>query len=147
MSGYYTYSFFSGYITTNCDVSVTPQNASYLTAYNAQILPYVSVSSGVATFYSQFPPDSNMIVDVVITSTNAGVNTFNLVSCAGYQYTGYSTSLVFEPGITVYSDIALTTPLIITDGSPVNININGYVNSGYLINNLGVVGNILNICD
>jgi hypothetical protein len=69
VSGYYTYSFSNVNITANCDVSVTPQNASYLTAYNAQVLPYVGVASGVATFYSQFPPDANMTVDIIITQT------------------------------------------------------------------------------
>jgi hypothetical protein len=67
--GYYTYSFSNVNITTTCDVSVTPQNASYLTAYNAQVLPFVGVAAGVATFYSQFPPQANMIVDIVITQT------------------------------------------------------------------------------
>jgi hypothetical protein len=146
---YYTYYFFSGYITTNCDVSVTPQNASYLTAYNAQILPYVGVASGVATLYSQFPPDENMVVDVVITSTNAGVNTFLLASCGGNTYIGYSTSLVFEPGITVYSDITLTTPLFV-DNLAVNVSTDSggtFINSGYQINNIGVVQNTLIICD
>jgi len=66
---YYTYSFSNVNITANCDVSVTPQNASYLTAYNAQVLPYVGVASGVATFYSQFPPEANMTVDIIITQT------------------------------------------------------------------------------
>ncbi len=66
---YYTYSFSNVNVTTTCDVSVTPQNASYQTAYNANILPYVGVAAGVATFYSQFPPVDNMIVDIVITQT------------------------------------------------------------------------------
>jgi hypothetical protein len=69
ISGYYTYSFSNVNVTTTCDVSVTPQNASYLTAYNAQVLPFVGVASGVATFYSQFPPAANMVVDIVITQT------------------------------------------------------------------------------
>jgi hypothetical protein len=67
--GYYTYSFSDANVTTTSDVSVTPQNASYLTAYNAQVLPFVGVASGVATFYSQFPPQANMTVDIVITQT------------------------------------------------------------------------------
>lgn len=68
--GYYTYAFSNANIDTTCDVSVTPQNASYLTAYNAQVLPFVGVAAGVATFYSQFPPQDNMIVDIVITQTS-----------------------------------------------------------------------------
>ena len=67
--GYYTYSFSNVNIDTTCEISVTPQNASYLTAYNAQVLPFIGVASGVATFYSQFPPQSDMIVDIVITQT------------------------------------------------------------------------------
>ena len=67
--GYYTYAFSNVNVTTTCDVSVTPQNASYLTAYNAQVLPFVGVAAGVATFYAQFPPAANMVVDIVITQT------------------------------------------------------------------------------
>ena len=66
---YYTYLFSDVNVTATCDVSVTPQNASYLTAYNAQVLPFVGVAAGVATFYSQFPPAADMIVDIVITQT------------------------------------------------------------------------------
>ena len=66
---YYTYSFSNVNVTTSCDVAVTPQNASYLTAYNAQVLPYVGVAAGVATLYSQFPPAADMVVDIVITQT------------------------------------------------------------------------------
>lgn len=67
--GYYTYAFSNVNVDTTCDVSVTPQNASYLTAYNAQVLPFVGVAAGVATFYSQFPPQADMVVDIVITQT------------------------------------------------------------------------------
>ena len=67
---YYTYAFSNANIDTTCDISVTPQNASYLTAYNSQILPFINVAAGVATFYSQFPPQDNMIVDIVITQTS-----------------------------------------------------------------------------
>jgi hypothetical protein len=104
----------------------------------------VGVASGVATFYSQFPPDANMTVDIVITSTNLGATTLILSNCGGNIYTGYSLSSVFEPGITVYSDITLTTPLDV--GNNV-INIGTSITSGYPINNLGVIGNILTICD
>jgi len=69
VGSYYTYAFSNVNVTTSCDVSVTPQNASYLTAYNAQVLPFVGVASGVATFYSQFPPSADMVVDIVITQT------------------------------------------------------------------------------
>jgi len=69
VGSYYTYAFSNVNVTTTCDVSVTPQNASYLTAYNAQVLPFVAVAAGVATFYSQFPPQANMTVDIVITQT------------------------------------------------------------------------------
>lgn len=69
VGSYYTYAFSNVNVTTTCDVSVTPQNASYLTAYNAQVLPFVDVAAGVATFYSQFPPQDDMVVDIVITQT------------------------------------------------------------------------------
>lgn len=67
--GYYTYAFSDVNVTTTCDVSVTPQNASYQTAYNANVLPFIGVAAGVATFYSQFPPAADMVVDIVITQT------------------------------------------------------------------------------
>ena len=66
---YYTYAFSNINVDTTSDISVTPQNASYLIAYNAQVLPFVGVSAGVATFYSQFPPQNDMVVDIVITQT------------------------------------------------------------------------------
>ena len=69
VGSYYTYAFSNVNVTTTSDVSVTPQNASYLTAYNAQVLPFVGVAAGVATFYAQFPPQANMVVDIVITQT------------------------------------------------------------------------------
>ena len=69
VGSYYTYAFSNVNVTTACDVSVTPQNSSYLTAYNAQVLPFVGVAAGVATFYSQFPPQADMVVDIVITQT------------------------------------------------------------------------------
>jgi hypothetical protein len=67
--GYYTYPLSAGWITANSDVSATPQNASYQTAYNANILPYIAVASGVATFYAQFPPQADIVVNLVITET------------------------------------------------------------------------------
>jgi hypothetical protein len=67
---YYTYSFSNSNIDTTCDISVTPQNASYQTAYNANILPYVATASGTATFYAQYPPQANIVVDIVITQTS-----------------------------------------------------------------------------
>ena len=69
VGAYYTYAFSNINIDTTSDISVTPQNASYLTAYNAQVLPFVGVAAGVATFYSQFPPQNDMVVDIVITQT------------------------------------------------------------------------------
>jgi hypothetical protein len=67
---YYTYSFSNSNIDTTCDISVTPQNASYQTAYNANILPYVATASGTATFYAQFPPQADIVADIVITQTS-----------------------------------------------------------------------------
>lgn len=69
VGSYYTYAFSDVNVTTTCDVSVTPQNASYQTAYNANILPFAGVAAGVATFYAQFPPKDNIVVDIVITQT------------------------------------------------------------------------------
>ena len=67
---YYTYSWSNVNVTTTSSLSVTPQNASYQTAYNANILPNIGVASGVATFYAQFPPQANIVVDIVITQTS-----------------------------------------------------------------------------
>jgi len=67
--GYYLYTLYAGWITANSDVSATPQNASYQTAYNANILPYIGVAAGEATFYAQFPPQADIVVNLVITET------------------------------------------------------------------------------
>ena len=66
---YYTSSFTNSNITTTCDISITPQPSSYQTAYNAQVLPYIGVATGTGSLYSNFPPEANMVVDVVITQT------------------------------------------------------------------------------
>ena len=68
--GYYVYTFSNVNIDSTCEISVTPQNASFLTAYTAQILPYIAVGSGSATFYSLFPPQGDIVVDIVITQTS-----------------------------------------------------------------------------
>lgn len=67
--GLYTYTFSNVNVTTTSEVSITPQNASYQTAYNANVLPFAGVAAGVATFYAQFPPQANIVVDIVITQT------------------------------------------------------------------------------
>ena len=68
--GEYIYEFSNESITTNSTVFITPQNASYQTAYNANILPYVDTNSGVATLHAQFPPQANIVIDIVITQTS-----------------------------------------------------------------------------
>jgi hypothetical protein len=78
------------------------------------------------------------------TPTIAGPTTFLLLNCGGDYYTGYSLSVVFQPGITVYSDIELTTPL------PNNVNrvntIPQINNGGYTLIS-GVVQNDFFRCD
>ena len=67
--GYYTYTFSNVNITTNTRVDFTPDNSSYSEVTTCGMLPEVDVTSGSCTFYSLFPPQSNILGEVTIFPT------------------------------------------------------------------------------
>lgn len=67
--GYYVYSFSNVNITTNSRVDFTPFNSAYTEVTTCGMLPYVEVAPGVATFYSLFPPQSDIEGDITIFPT------------------------------------------------------------------------------
>jgi len=66
---YYTSSFANANITTTTRVDFTPDNASYTEVTTAGILPQVTVIAGTASFYSLFPPQTNIIGEITIFPT------------------------------------------------------------------------------
>jgi hypothetical protein len=66
---YYTSSFANANITTNTRVDFTPDNASYTEVTTAGILPQVTVTTGTASFYSLFPPQTNITGEITIFPT------------------------------------------------------------------------------
>lgn len=66
---YYTSSFTNTNITTNTRVDFTPDNASYTEVATAGILPQVTVTTGTASFYALFPPQTNIIGEITIFPT------------------------------------------------------------------------------
>ena len=69
VSGYYTYTFSNVNITTNTRVDFTPSNASYSEVTTCGMLPQVDVTAGSCTFYSLFPPQTNITGEVTIFPT------------------------------------------------------------------------------
>lgn len=67
--GYYTYTFSNVNITVNTRVDFTPDNASYSEVTTCGMLPEVDVAAGSCTFYSLFPPQSNILGEVTIFPT------------------------------------------------------------------------------
>jgi hypothetical protein len=67
--GFYTYTFSNVNITTNTRVDFTPDNSSYSEVTTCGMLPEVDVASGSCTFYSLFPPQSNILGEVTIFPT------------------------------------------------------------------------------
>jgi hypothetical protein len=69
VSGYYTYTFSNVNITTNTRVDFTPGNASYSEVTTCGMLTQVDVTAGSCTFYSLFPPQTNITGEVTIFPT------------------------------------------------------------------------------
>ncbi len=67
--GYYVYSFSNVNITTKTRVDFTPFNSAYTEVTTCGMLPYVEVAPGLATFYSLFPPQSDIEGDITIFPT------------------------------------------------------------------------------
>jgi len=66
---YYQYTFSNVNITTNTSVMFTPDNISYNEVTSCGMLTEVDVTTGSCIFYSIFPPQSNIIGEIVITTT------------------------------------------------------------------------------
>jgi hypothetical protein len=66
---YYTYTFSNENITVNTVVDFTPDNASYTEVTTCGMLTQVDESAGSCTFYSLFPPQSNITGEMIITTT------------------------------------------------------------------------------
>ena len=66
---YYTSSFANANITTTTRVDFTPDNASYTEVTTAGILPQVTTTTGTASFYALFPPQTNIIGEITIFPT------------------------------------------------------------------------------
>ena len=69
VSGYYTYTFSNVNITVNTRVDFTPDNASINEVSTCRMLPKVDVTTGSCTFYSLFPPQTNVTGEITIFST------------------------------------------------------------------------------
>lgn len=67
--GFYTYTFSNVNITTNTRVDFTPDNTSYLEVTTCGMQTQVTVASGSCTFFSLFPPQSNILGEVTIFPT------------------------------------------------------------------------------
>ncbi len=69
VSGYYTYTFSNVNITTNTRVDFTPDNTSYLEVTTCGMQTQVTVAAGSCTFFSLFPPQTNITGEVTIFPT------------------------------------------------------------------------------
>jgi hypothetical protein len=69
VGNYYTYTYSNGNISTNTVVDFTPDNASYTEVTTCSMLPQVDVAAGICTFYSLFPPQSNITGVITIIPT------------------------------------------------------------------------------
>ena len=66
---YYTSSFANANITSTTRVDFIPNNDSYTEVTTAGILPQVTTTTGTASFYSLFPPQTNIIGEITIFPT------------------------------------------------------------------------------
>ena len=69
VSGYYTYTFSNVNITVNTRVDFTPNRTSYLEVTTCGMQSEVTVAAGSCTFYSLFPPQTNITGEITIFPT------------------------------------------------------------------------------
>jgi hypothetical protein len=69
VGSYYTYTFSNVNITTNTRVDFTPENSSYSEVSVCGLLPQVDVAAGSCTFYSLFPPSTDIGGEITIIPT------------------------------------------------------------------------------
>jgi hypothetical protein len=66
---YYAYTFTNVNITTSSFIIFTPNNASVNEVSTSMMLPQISVSSGSCILYTAFPPQNDIVGDIVIFTT------------------------------------------------------------------------------
>lgn len=69
VGSYYQYTFSNANITANTRVDFTPNNTSYDEVTTCGMLPQVDEAAGSCTFYSLFPPQSDIIGEILIIPT------------------------------------------------------------------------------
>ena len=69
VSGYYTYTFSNVNITVNTRVDFTPARTSYTEVTTCGMQSEVTVAAGSCTFYSLFPPQTNITGEITIFPT------------------------------------------------------------------------------
>lgn len=69
VSGYYTYTFSNQNITATSIVNFTPDRTAYTEVTTCGMQPQVTVAVGTCTFYSLFPPQTNITGEITISST------------------------------------------------------------------------------
>lgn len=69
VSGYYTYTFSNANITVNTRVDFTPDRTAYLEVTTCGMQSEVTVAAGSCTFYSLFPPQTNITGEITIFPT------------------------------------------------------------------------------
>ena len=72
VSGYYTYTFSNALITLNTRVDFTPDRNSYTEVTTCGMQSQVTIATGSCTFYSLFPPQTNITGEITIFPTVAG---------------------------------------------------------------------------
>ena len=70
VSGYYTYTFSNQSITATSVVDFTPDRTAYLEVTTCGMQTQVTVAAGTCTFYSLFPPQTNITGNITISSTS-----------------------------------------------------------------------------
>lgn len=66
---YYVFTFSNVNITANTRVDFTPDNESYNEVTTCGMLTEVEVTAGSCTFYTLFPPQSNILGEITIIPT------------------------------------------------------------------------------
>jgi hypothetical protein len=66
---YYAYTFSNVNITTNSFIIFTPNNASVNEVSTSMMMPQISVFSGSCILYTAFPPQNDIVGDIVIFTT------------------------------------------------------------------------------
>jgi hypothetical protein len=69
VSGYYTYTFSNQNIKTTSIVDFIPNNSAYIEVTTCGMQTQVTVANGSCTFFSLFPPQTNITGNITISST------------------------------------------------------------------------------